>query len=179
MVGVEVRLDLPGFRNFAKHVKAAMAVGVQDAAVATELIVMEEVLLQDAFDTYSLLESIYVSLYGYSTYEEKAAAAADAALNNETKWPEIREWRIAHGPPEYLELDPKVTSASRYDAWVAVCAAHGKYVENGYISWYGNWVPARPFFEAASRRAVPVVMEILYKALYDAMFGNGPTGATP
>ena len=171
MIDLQVQTNFEGLNRFTKNIKGALQVAIQEAAVEVELIGIEEVLLLDAYDTYSLMESIYVSLYGSSTYDEKANMAADALLNNPTKWEDIRKERLAAGADPFLELDPEVVSESRYDAWVAVAAAHGKYVENGYISWYGNWVPARPFWQATAERAAPIVLQILNDAVAAAMAG--------
>jgi len=190
MIDLLVETTFQGLDKFTQNVKNNLVIAVQDAAVEVELIGIEEVLLLDAYDTYALMESIYVSLYGYSTYDEKTDMAADAALNNPTNWEAIRAWKLGQpggipphansrdsgmgsgeAPETYIEFDPQVTSESPYDAWVAVAASHGKYVENGYISWFGNWVPARPFWEATAQRAIPVVLAILQRAVDDAMTG--------
>jgi len=172
MIDLQVQANFPRLAAFSRNLQDAMIVGVQAAAVEVELIAISEVLLYEAYDTYALMESIYVSVYGYSTYEEKADMAADAALNNPTNWPDIRQTKIFNGDDPYLVLDPKVESQSRYDAWVAVAAAHGKYVENGYLSWYNNWVPARPFWQATADRARPEVLRILSEALNQAQYGR-------
>lgn len=176
MVELSFTQNFSGLTRFQQNIKDALTVGVQDAAVETELLALEEVALLDAYDTFALMESIYVSLYGYSNYDEKTDMAADALLNNPTKWPLIRQIRLAEGADPFLELDPQVTSDSRYDAWVAVAASHGKYVENGYVSWFGNWVPARPFWQATIERARPAILAILHKAVLDCMWGktSGP-----
>jgi hypothetical protein len=183
VIDLEVAANFPSLRNFEKHIQAALGVGVQLAAPVVQEIAREEVVIYDAFDTFALQESIYISWYGGSDYEERCDQAADAALNNPTKWPDIREWKIhgtiggasdgsggglVGGGMDVIEFDPKVTSKSRYDAWIAVAASHGKFVENGYVSFYGNWVPARPFWQATADKARPVVLEILYRAMREA-----------
>lgn len=187
MIDLQVQASFPGFDNFARNVQDAMGLTVQLAAPVVQEIAREEVILSDAFDTYALQESIYIAWFGGTDYDERCAEAEDAALNNPTKWPDIRDFKLngavggnadgsggglIGGGMDLVELDPPVTSESRYDAWVAVAAAHGKYVENGYISWYGNWVPARPFWEATVQRAMPVVIEMLRLAMYNAMQGR-------
>ena len=167
MIGLEIQANFAGLDKFTKNLLLALDVGLQTATTEVELIAIEEVLVQDAYDTYALMESIYTSTFGASTYDQKVAMATDALENNPTKWPAIRNAR--QGTVPFLEVDPQVVSDSRYDAWVAVAASHGKYVENGYISWYKNWVPARPFWQATVDRAVPVVLQILNDAVNAAI----------
>lgn len=183
MIDLQVQTNFTGLRKFNDTIRANLAIGVQLAAVEVQTIAKEEVEILDAYDTYALQESIYISWLGGSDYEDRCNEAADAALNNPTNWESIRAWKLqlpggipphynsrqsvngGIAGPGYLELDPKVVSHSRYDAYVAVAASHGKYVENGYISWFNNWVPPRPFWQATADRARPVVLGVLYEAL--------------
>jgi len=147
---------------------SAMIVAVQDAAVEVELVALSvnAELMPDNQDTLAMIEAWYVSLYGSSTYEQKEAMAADAHLNNPTKWPDIR---AATGG--VFNAAPQVNSKSPYEAWVANAADYAIYWQNGHVSWYGNYYEPVPLRETIEERATPLVHAIFWRALYDVIFG--------
>ena len=178
MVDLGISSNFAGINRLSQQLAGALVVGVQEAAVEVQEIGRTEVVNWNAFDTYAIEESIYVSGYGYSDYEDRANEAADALLNNPTNWPEIRQWRIDKGISPFLPLDPEQKVRSKYEAVVGVAATHGKYVESGYISWwYGNWVPARPFWRATIDAARPKVIAIIWKNIHRVMQGQSGNGA--
>lgn len=165
MVALDYKINTRFLTDFEKKLGAEFQLAITDVCFDLFELMGYEMIELGAYDTFALYGSRYVSVFGFSNYDEAAAEAADAYLNNPTKWPRIREATMG-----ILELDHEIKALNPREGYVAVAAAHGKEVEEGYVSYYHNWVEARPFmsntahkgyknavrrFEDAIRRAMP------------------------
>jgi len=166
MIGIEMILKTPMLDRLIADLEKNMMVAVQAAAVVVQEHVRAEIIKTSAYDTFALFESVYVSVYGRSTYEEASADAFFAYANNPTKWPDIRKIM-----GDDLKLNQPIESVSPFDAWVACAAAHDVPVNDGYVSFYGNWVEPRPFIALAVASARPEVSAIFAAQIRKTMGG--------
>lgn len=159
-------LDTRGLDRFAGRLQAELQLALTAAVTYLRDLCILIVARMGAIDTLALLLSVYISVYRFSDYDEAAERAAEAFQFNPTKWPDIRR---VYGTD--LELLPQVTIDRPDEAWMGVAAAHGIENEEGFTSFYGNEVPARPFVHDTATEGFPLVMRELQVALQRALQG--------
>jgi hypothetical protein len=165
MVGISSTLDTSGIDRFQRQAEGELRAAIPLALTYLKQLCIQVVARMGAIDTLALLLSIYISSWGYSEYDEAMNEAADAYGNNPTKYPGIR---AALGNPALKEL-PELKPSSPDEGWLGVGAAHGIAVEEGYRSFYGNDVPARPFVQDTAAEGVLIVVEEFRKAIQRAL----------
>lgn len=167
MISLASTLDTRGLDRFQARHEAELYAAIPQSLTYLKQLCIQVVARMGAIDTLSLLLSIYVSSWRYSEYEEAMNEAADAKQNNPTKYPGIR---AALGNPPLEEL-PELKATNPGEGWLGVGAAHGVAVEEGYTSYYGNDVPARPFIQDTANEGVAIVVREFQEALRRALRG--------
>lgn len=163
MMKLEFKVDLAPIAEYEKRLGLEMRIAIDDGVLLLRDIFHEQVVALDAWDTGGMYESAYISVWGYSDYEEAVSGAAEAYANNSTMWPEIRAIFGGH-----LELDEEIHAEGPWEGYLGIAAAHAKFVEVGYISFYGNDVPARPVIATTASIGYPDVVAEFEKAIIRA-----------
>lgn len=164
MIGLSGSLDLRRIDRIESDIQREMRAAIPLSLTYLKELCVQIIVRMGAVDTMALLLSVYISAFRYSEYEEAMNEAAEAYQNNPTKYPDIRK---ALGNPGLSEL-PELKPESPDEGWLGIGAAHGVEVEQGYVSFYGNEVPARPFVADTAAEGMPLVIEQMLKAIRKA-----------
>lgn len=159
-----VTLDTAGMDSLIAKLPGEMAVATQFSADLLRPIAEANIDDMGAVDTGALRESLYVAVRGGSNYAESVAAAEQAYEFNPTKYPSIRQ---ATGG--VLQVDPPVSARKPHEAYLGVAASHGKAVEEGYVSIFGNDVEPRPFMSQTARDGFPGVVQEFVRGVQRAL----------